>query len=372
MTKAKHVAKSLKSILDLDIMNGIIDRKFDIIPIIKEVESYWDYDLYSRKPGPAYTSEGVFQGTDLDLSTFLYSLKNRGAVVNIPEYKSLRNNSLKEGQLITSKDNRHGKIIGLTSNKDSFIFSLKILDQNVITTNSVGDYRNFSLTDFSGNWYDGWQEIQFLPNKDENKFITENKLWSENKVIFKNFVAPGRWTSVFGQYYFISKSLLQRITEECEYYYSCMKRMLENGINYLQMESSYDDKPKIQSVKEKGKSIKVECYHFEVDLPENKTTFPEYEDNQNNLIMLSNKRKDLLKIKQEIQFALRASELSFVKYGIDKFPAWIQNAKWEEFKIKRTMWNRLVLFQPDPFKFGVSLRYRKFDKSEIVSENYKI
>ena len=160
MTQKKRVAKTLTEILNNPIMEIILDRSRDIETIIEEVNNWWGFDLYSRKPGVAYRDENG-STTDLDLSCFLYELARRNAVINIPEYKSMRATKLKEGQALVSKNNRHGQILGLTANKDVFSFSLRIKDMNVINSSGVGDYRNFSITDLDGDFYEGWGNLEF-------------------------------------------------------------------------------------------------------------------------------------------------------------------------------------------------------------------
>ena len=66
--------------------------------------------MTSRKPGAAYIDENLV-GTDLDLACFLFELAERNAVINIPQYKSMRAAKIKEGEALISKENRpgHGK-----------------------------------------------------------------------------------------------------------------------------------------------------------------------------------------------------------------------------------------------------------------------
>lgn len=124
MEEKKKVTKKLENILNNDIVKAILsyDQKMDeIIPLVC---SWWGYDLYSRKPGPAYFDEDMnFHTTDLDLACFLFELANRKAVINLPEYHSFRPRSVKEGQVLTSKENRHGQLLGLNANKETFNFS---------------------------------------------------------------------------------------------------------------------------------------------------------------------------------------------------------------------------------------------------------
>ena len=368
----KKVAQTLKTVLDNQFMKDILNKNSDITITLNEVSSWWKYDLFSRKPGPAYEDDGTFLGTDLDLACFLYELADRNAVINLPEYKSLRKTRMKEGQMIVSKDNRHGCLLGLNANKDTFLFSIKIKDMNVITTESVGDFRNFSLTDFAGDWYDGWKKIEFLPSAKENNFLTESKILEGNHITFKNFSHPNRWISFFGQYYFITKCLIDRLTEEAAYYNSEIKKMLEEGIRYPVTETLVDW-PKQES--EKGKSIKVKAFNVEIDVPENDTTFPVYEHNQINLVRLTRLRKQYVyRTIPKLRFATRATELSYYNNKSDALPAWLQDVKWEKDYVvpgKRTKWERLVLFQPGVGERGVSIRKREFEKSEIVNVNYE-
>jgi hypothetical protein len=374
MTLPKHVAKTLKNILDHPMMTDILDKSKDISNIVNEVSNWWKYDLFTRKPGPAYDEDGIFLGTNLDLACFLYELADRKAIINLPEYKNIRSRKIKEGQIKVSNENRHGAILGLNANKETFLFSMKIKDMNIITSNFVGDYRNFSITDFTGNWYDGWKKIDFIPDKEENKFITESKILENNTIIFNNFVSPNRWTSFFGQYYFITKVLIDRLTEEASYYYTETKKMLEEGIRFPERENSNEEEGQ-RVEREKGKSIKVKAFQVEIDTPKNESVFPTFEHNQENLIKLSDLRRYYIyKLIPKLRFATRATELSYYN-SQDNMPSWLENVKWEKDYVvpgKRIKWERLVLFQPGVGERGVSIRKRNYEKSEMVDKDYEV
>ncbi|MCK5616484.1 hypothetical protein KAR91_82240 [Candidatus Pacearchaeota archaeon] len=378
MTKAKKVATTLKNVLDNTVMQGIMDRGSKILPLIEEVKSFWNYDLFKRSPGPAYR-DGVFVGTDLDLACFLYSLAERNAVINIPKYESIRATSRKEGQMIVSKDNRHGQLLGVVSNKDVFSFSIKIKDMNVMSSDEVGDYRNFSITDLDGDWYSGWSTIQFMPDAKENAFLFENELLSGgNRIVFKNFVHPNRWTSFYGKYYFMTKALIERMREQAKDLNLQIKAMLNAGIEYPATgEGAQTSWPK--SHKEEGKSVKFESLQVEVDIPDNDTTFPTYLQTQANLVEITKLRKDLTyKYTPMMQFMTRATELAFFKHGTngddqERMPGWLTDVNWErEYKLKgkKIKWDRLILFQPGVGERAVSIRKRKYQKAQIVSKDY--
>lgn len=372
MTKPKHISNKLSNILDHPTVINILDRSTNIEGATQWVQDLWDYDLYTRRPGPAYIDGDIFAGTDLDLAAFLYALVDRNAVINLPTYRSMRQTKFKTGQRLVSNSNRHGQILGVSANKNTFIFSVRIKDMNVMKTDEVGDYRNFSLTKFNGEWYSGWNKIEFLPTAKENNFITENRLWSGNTVYFKNFVHPNRWTSFFGEPYFITKLLINRLTEEAKHYSEEVKRILEAGIEFPP-----SDKEKVYSYTDEnvdtGKQIKARAFEVEIDMPENETTFPNYKHSQQNLVKLY-KLKNLYSysIIPKLRFMTRATELAHHRRP-DLFPFWIENTKWEsgyKLKGKRKVWDRLILFQPEPFQQGVSIRKREYEKSERVTESF--
>jgi len=111
---AKAVAQTLKSILDHEHYDTFMNRKKPLWlhggAAIQDVISWWNLDLFKRKPGPALDTDGTFKGTDLDLATFMYALAQRGAVVNLPEYKRMRAATKREGERVISSQNRHGQV----------------------------------------------------------------------------------------------------------------------------------------------------------------------------------------------------------------------------------------------------------------------
>lgn len=325
----KEIAKTLTDVFKNPVMQVIMDREQSVMSVANDVLDWWRLDLFSRKPAPALLDNGKFQGTDLDLSTFMMTLADRGAVINLPKYKSMRGTTLKEGQTLSSKDNRHGKIIGLTANQKVFTFGIRIIDANIMTTDTVGEPRNFNLVDIDGEWYPGWENITFMPNTNENDFIKEFQIEYGNKITFSNFVSQSRKNSIFGAPYFITKVLIDRLTEEVKYLKAVIDDMIALGIRYPK---SGDSKtwPKSTSLGNE-KSVKVKAFEVEIDGLNFQNEFPHYSYTQKNLKLLSDIQRDITyHIKPMLIFATRSCELAYKKYGNDILPDWIKGAKFQE------------------------------------------
>jgi len=368
----KKVADSLLNIFDSENMKNILDRSKNTQSVIDKIFEYWGYDLFSRSPGPAYSDDGIFVGTDLDLACFLFALAERGAVINLPEYEGRRPKQITAGEMIVSKNNRHGKVSGVLANKENFSFSVRINDMNVMTTDSVGNFRNFLVVDFDGTFYDGWKTIDFIPNAKENDFIEQFKIASGNKISFKNFIHPNRWTSFYGQYYYLTKVLLERLTEEAKFLKTTAAAMREKGLGEEVEKKVWAKKTTVGN----KESILVKVFEAEVSFPDFQNVFEaqsllvDYKGTTDaELLKALEDRSRILSysIIPKIRFFTRATEFAFHFNSNDgnKKPAWIRNVDWNRsfvFPGKKKVWNNLELSN------DVSIRYRVYDKSEIVSE----
>jgi hypothetical protein len=350
-----------------------LNRAQDIEETAMAAANYWTYDLFSRKPSPAYNDYGVFKGTDLDLACFLYALVGRNAVINIPRYKAATVRTERADQKLTSTANRNGRLMGVKANKDFWKFNISIIDQNVIKEDDVGDWRTFSLTDYDGSWYDGWDRIEFVPTLNENKFITESELWSGQTIHFSNFIHPNRWTSFFGHHYVISKLVVERLSEEVKNLNAQMKAMKAAGVSFPakgESPASYDG-----YTYGDAKSVKFQSFQAKIFIPEMGLTgeWPSYEQNQETLVEIYKKRKRLANLKDGLMFMTRATEYAH-SINPDRMPHWIKNVEWEdgfkESSRSRIEWQRLKLFQPEVGKHAVSILKRTYEKSARVSADY--
>ena len=377
----KVIPQSFVHMANSDLMQNVLDRTASLHEVIPNVLDHWRYDLYTRSPGPAYFDpKGNLRMTDLDLACFMSALTDRHAVIDLPTYTSRRAPTIRQGEVVVSKEHRHGKITGLSANADVFSFSVKIFDANVIVAgqngleDSVGAYRNYMLVDIDGEWYDGWKSIHFIPSSKENDFLNDKKLWTGHTIHFKNFVHPNRWSAFYGSHYLLLKTLIARIEEQNKFLRSEVKRLLSVGITFP---SSGEGSKKFTPATTTGpsKPITVEAFECEIDAPFR----GEYEftpASQSHLVEISSRlhtfQYDIL---PKLRFHARATELAFVKHGGLEagFPHWIEGAKWEVgYRVSprsRTDWDRLVLHQAQVGQIGFALRCRTYAKTEQVALN---
>ena len=133
------IAKTLSNVLEHPLVSRALNRRQPIEDIIEEAYERWTRHVYGsfkkRHPAPPYyvRSDGVrvYQGTDFDLLTLLTVLSQRRAVINIPEYKNLRERTLQSNRRVIANENRHGQLLRLISHLESHSFSILVMDFNV-------------------------------------------------------------------------------------------------------------------------------------------------------------------------------------------------------------------------------------------------
>jgi len=192
-------------------------------------------------------------------------------------------------------------------------------------------------------------------------------LITENKIYFKNFVHPNRWTSFFGHYYLITKLMIERLEDESKYYNSLIKQMAEAGITFPKGEGPESHEYEYGE----SKQMKFKAFEVEVFVPECeiKGEYPKYEFNHTHLALLYQFRKNLRSGLDRLRFMTRATEMAHYQ-NPNSMPAWLQNVKWEnDFKKSggRTKWQRLKLFQTAVGEHSVSILKREYEKSQTVS-----
>jgi hypothetical protein len=234
------------------------------------------------------------------------------------------------------------------------------------------------LTFHDGKFYPHWERIEFTPSAPENDFLNDRELWTGNAIYFKNFVHPNRHLSFFSGHLIVLRALIERLRMESVFARQEVERLKAAGIKFPESEDAPGWYPKAAS-KGKEKSIKVKTLQSEMDLPEFEGEFQRYANTSDALLEAYKRQKFLsYTLVPRLNFIVRSVDLAFAQFGFDgeeeKVPHWIKGAEFEDYKAKgkRTIWRRLILFQPDVGKLGVAIRYRWFEKSVKVAENLEI
>jgi hypothetical protein len=412
----KKVATSLATLDSSEPWKRILDPNDSCDDLAAELIEHWGYDLHARSPRRAVLEDGILKPTDLDLACFLSTLVDRGAVIELPTYELRRPATQREGERVVSKDHRHGKVLGLESNKEVFSFSVKISDLNVVFNSttcprcrgqdfdpaiacvmcngtkvvqspngegeSAGAPRNFMLVDLDGRWHDGWKSIVFTPKRKENEFIAAHGLLTGNSIVFENFIHPNRWVSFYGSWYLLTKLLVERFRSEASACGYEVKRILAAGQKFPDAGPGAEREWGESKTVGPAASVTVPAFEAEIDADVPRS-FPAYPTTQAGLLAAKARMNHLrYGVTRALSFHVRATELAFCnkadsfawlpeverEHRAEPFPAWISGAAWEhDYKIKRTAWNRLVLGRHAPFVAGMALRYRVFNKKERVA-----
>src|SRR3989344_1691558 len=85
-----------------------------------------------RHPIPALDEDGNFQGTDLDLLSFLVPIAERGAVIELPAYRSRRPSVANSNERHVGNGNRFGAVTGLLSTQAVLSFSIGLWYNTVV------------------------------------------------------------------------------------------------------------------------------------------------------------------------------------------------------------------------------------------------
>jgi len=372
---------------DLDIVKN---RQEDMRVLCKRLLDAWGYNLDKRKPGVAYVDADGVPVTDLDLAAFLTPLVENRVVVNLPKYKARRASTKREGEWVTSKDNRHGRLSGLTSKQDSFSFGIRIEDMNVIQTKTgadgtteadVGAYRAMLLQDVTGEWYEGWESVDIMPTGLPND-VFQKLSGAAQELRFQYLVHPMRWPSMYGIYYLVAKGAIMRLEDELRFLRKEIKRLQE------ELDIAPPEWPKSQKVGE-DEPITVWAFEAKVDGVELEGDYTPYESTHEAYKAAKSLKSRLNGFIEQLRFLTRCTEYSFWMSAVQKhipadqclvwlkgetgpmsptLPTWIKKAEkqwetgWKEGPKKRVHWARMEMAD------GVHLRWRVWEKTERVAK----
>jgi hypothetical protein len=384
----------------------LADRSHGIMEVVNDLIASWSYDLSTRKPGVSYVTPEGHPVTDLDLACYISSLVSKRAVVNLPKYHGARGKSHTEGEVVVSSANRHGRTVELRSNQKVWSFGVCIDDANVMTADSVGKSRTFLMQGINGDWHDGWETIEIMP-QGLDKEVFDALCGKDRKMRFDYFIHPMRWTSVFGENFRIAKFAADyRIPDEL--------RWLKAEIKRLQEETKTPPKvwPKSTTDKKSERSAKAWAYESFIDGVALTSEYPalykcedgeEYdlEKGKADLKEALSRKKRLEAVQKSLRFHVRASEFSWWEHLTknmnvytdevtdDKYqdrvlsrepiewvakggqdvskPSWAKSKTWKHGVKDPMKPTGTTLFASMEMEEGVSYRFRAMHKSEKVA-----
>ncbi|OYT32564.1 hypothetical protein DRJ22_00045 [Candidatus Woesearchaeota archaeon] len=399
-----------KSLADLDtnpIVQTTLDRTQNLDNIIDTVLNIWTPDLSRRRTTLQieYINNQPTYVTSLDFLPLLLNLSIRNAIVNITEYNNLRPTIKKTGEKVISKQNRHGNVLQINANKDTHAFSILIKDYNTIEklnngTERAGLPRRFNILDDAGNWYDGFNNLEFIASLTSGE-LELLKFKETIDITFKYFVHPSRAMSIYSAGYLITKLAEDRCADEAKFYRSLAEQLKKQDITLK--EDIFSDwkyyfkknkktkklmpkkirmkKSKILEKENYEKGIvpvllaKLEHPDFKGEYPikgltpqakilEYKWGLPKNKNALQDILRYCKARNNYLtfNINTQLRACTRAVELAFLKYGgtgskqlewgeENTTPGW-NIPDWQDTKIKRTNYRAL------DFENGFRLLYR--------------
>lgn len=371
----------MKQIEFVDVVIKLADKTAMIQGTLNLLAESCGYDLETRHPHVECLDQNGIPVTDLELACFLSALVDRRAVITLPHYHGLRAASVKEGEHITSKENRHGRITGLISNQENASFGVRVDDANVTVqhddgSEDVGAHRVFLLQGPDGKWHPGWDVIEIQPFG-LDKAVFEALTNGLKTLKFNSMIHQNRWTGFYGRPFLIQLLALMRLSDE--------QRFLTSEAQRLRDILGVQPKvwPKSAKVGEE-KPIKVLAYEAKVDGFEFKGEYAAYENTQEGLDQVMAKQKRYRQIQDQLRFQTRATMFAFMQEAKKRIPedqlldwlagtgdqepskpVWVKDKLWERgYKVKpkdRTYWARMEI-QP-----GLFLRWRVWVKTEQVA-----
>ncbi len=373
--------------IDWTDLKVLADRGEDIRALCNRLLEVWGYNLDDRRPGIAYVDEQGHPVTDMDLAVFLSAMVSNRVMVNLPAYKSRRAATKREGEWITSKENRHGQLTGLSTNKAVGSFGIRFNDLNVVQATDEGTKvaapRVMNLVDITGEWYGGWSEgMEILPTG-LPKDVFESLSGAASTLKFKYFIHPNRWPSLYGVYYVVAKAAITRLANE--------RQALNKRIAKLR-EKLEIPKPVWAKSHTTGKSKKEMIKAYEVDLQgfELKGEYthdkePDTKEVYDAQVALNKRLGDFL---EQLRFLTRATEYAFRFHAVKpnvaddkvldwcagtvdvqpRIPVWIKNRKeGSEWELGYKIPGKQKKFARLPVQEDMALLFRVWEKSETVA-----
>ena len=360
---------NLKDLNLQDITAVAMDRARDAASLAQDLADCWGYDLSKRSPGIAYTTASGEQVTDLDMACLMSELVKWGSIINIPEYERSGPATKTAGQIVVSPENRHGKIVGVTSNEETFNFGVRVVDMNVMDAHNIGAYRTFLLVR-NGEWWKGLSTVQFQPTPQEQERLAA--IAKDNKITFDYFVHPLRWTSFYGAPYLGAKVVIGRLTDELK------ELRTQMGLLAATLKLEAEPYPHTEIIEEERPKEVLWVFKAEVMGGELRGAYPVEmaKPSKNLLDTLSARKSHLSQLRDHLKFQTRATEFAFfnqlqTRYSTNQLlelagevgakdntsiplAGWVKDKRWLPSLEKKTTW----LLMQNVRGGGLDLRFR--------------
>jgi hypothetical protein len=318
--------ETLLNVNENTLLKRILDRSNVVDDVATTLHTKWSTESHSENFN--------------DFAILMMDCLEENVKIEIPEnYKSFRP-QIKD-EYLAETEKRSGILNNLNGNKDLFSFSIQIFDESIQKT------RKFNITDPYGNLNPVLIEPDFLKNS-----------------VPEIFVNTDRWTKIYEQTYFLTKILIDRLSDESKNMFAQIKTM-KKELELPVIKKEWDTQ-----IKEDGKSVQFKSLEIEVDAPKYTNKYKMWDTKQDNLDFLICKRnKYIYSVIPKLRYMTRCVELAFFNHDSDRLPSWIgKDVKWEnnfKFPKKRIAWDILNVG-----KF--SLRKRVKSKKETVCKNFEI
>ncbi len=370
-------------------LTRLSDRGQDIRATLNRLLTAWSFDLDSRKPGIAYIDADGSPVVNLDLACLLSALAEHRAVINLPKYKCRRVATVTEGEHVVSSDNRHGRVMGLSSNQAAFSFSLLVDDVNVVKADgTIGAPRNFMLQDVTGHWHEGWESIELLTSGLKSEVFDKLSAISQT-IKFKHFIHPNRWPSFFGSPHLLALAADIRLKDEIKHL-KTIRKLMRDALNVEP--PVYGKKTVVgSSKKESVWCIEVVLDEFKLSGAYDITKDDVATATKDDLTQLDQKIKRLSSQQKSLRFQVRATHFAFFQNALipnipeadllnwfthtsatvqPRQPSWIKTrglqweTGWKEGPKKRVHWAIMRNVKKDS---ELALRFRCRKKTETVA-----
>lgn len=337
-------------------MQILTERNQNVDEAVQELLQHWQYNLFARKPGAALSEDGTVE-TDLDLACLVSAVRQRDGIISFPQYQNRRQTTVAADEVRLGDGPRMGRLVGLTSNQETFGFGGRVFDTSVVKIDQEtgaqqqGAYRTFLFTDLGGDLYDGWSQIDWLPTLGENKFLSD--LYSaDGNLYLSGWVHPNRWTAVYGKYYWQTKVLVQRLADEQTFTNASLKAMRADAALAPQLPEpeQYAARRSVGA----ATKIKQETLQAHVDA-ELTGEYPAYPLTVDGFQAAAARKKALTASLEHLRFHARTTELAFYQHARERqAPQWARATVTAGFKVKKTEFTRVEFANRAPLLWRVA------------------